>query len=72
MELEREHPSIKNSMLTALANVAPTHLLDRRLNPPAAIAATAALSETPEGASAIVPLLSRAAVEAATPEASRR
>ena len=32
-ELEVEHPEIKNSMLRALANVAPRHLLDRRLNP---------------------------------------
>ncbi|HZT76656.1 MAG TPA: tRNA 2-thiocytidine(32) synthetase TtcA [Vicinamibacterales bacterium] len=35
MELEREHPGVKNSMLTALGNVAPRHLLDTRLNPPA-------------------------------------
>ena len=34
MELEREHPGVKQSMLTALANVAPRHLLDTRLNPP--------------------------------------
>ena len=30
-ELEVEHPAIKNSMLRALGNVAPRHLLDRRL-----------------------------------------
>jgi tRNA 2-thiocytidine biosynthesis protein TtcA len=32
-ELEIEHPEIKNSMLKALANVHPRHLLDTRLNP---------------------------------------
>ena len=32
-ELEVEHPEIKNSMIRALANVAPRHLLDRRLHP---------------------------------------
>ena len=32
-ELEIEHPEVKNSMIRALANVAPRHLLDRRLNP---------------------------------------
>jgi tRNA 2-thiocytidine biosynthesis protein TtcA len=32
-ELEVEHPDIKSSMIHALANVAPRHLLDRRLNP---------------------------------------
>jgi tRNA 2-thiocytidine biosynthesis protein TtcA len=41
MELEREHPGIKNSMLKALANVAPRHLLDTRLNPPAELRAIA-------------------------------
>jgi tRNA 2-thiocytidine biosynthesis protein TtcA len=34
MELEREHPGVKQSMLNALGNVAPRHLLDTRLNPP--------------------------------------
>src|SRR5204863_2306556 len=34
-ELEVEHPEVKNSMIKALANVAPRHLLDTRLNPPA-------------------------------------
>jgi tRNA 2-thiocytidine biosynthesis protein TtcA len=33
-DLEAEHPGVKHSMLTALGNVAPRHLLDMRLNPP--------------------------------------
>lgn len=33
--LEREYPGVKSSMLKAMANVVPRHLLDRRLNPPA-------------------------------------
>src|SRR5687767_387552 len=32
-EFEVEHPEVKNSMIRALANVGPRHLLDRRLNP---------------------------------------
>src|SRR5216110_3135845 len=39
MELEIEHPGVKNSMLKALSNVAPRHLLDTRLNPPAGLRA---------------------------------
>jgi tRNA 2-thiocytidine biosynthesis protein TtcA len=35
MDLELEHPGVKTSMIKALANVAPRHLLDTRLNPPA-------------------------------------
>ncbi|HVC20518.1 MAG TPA: tRNA 2-thiocytidine(32) synthetase TtcA [Vicinamibacterales bacterium] len=35
LDLEREHPGVKHSMLKALGNVAPRHLLDVRLNPPA-------------------------------------
>jgi tRNA 2-thiocytidine biosynthesis protein TtcA len=42
-ELEIEHPEIKNSMLKALSNVHPKHLLDRRLNPVADLIATAAV-----------------------------
>ena len=34
LDLEREHPGIKQSMLRALGNVALRHLLDTRLNPP--------------------------------------
>src|SRR6188508_2080271 len=33
VELEREHPNVKSSMIKALGNVMPRHLLDRRLNP---------------------------------------
>jgi tRNA(Ile)-lysidine synthase TilS/MesJ len=39
MELEHEHPTVKQSMLKALSNVAPRHLLDTRLNPPASLRA---------------------------------
>src|SRR5436189_1171262 len=35
MDMEREHPGVKQSMLKALGNVVPRHLLDTRLNPPA-------------------------------------
>jgi tRNA 2-thiocytidine biosynthesis protein TtcA len=38
-ELEVEHPEIKNSMIKALSQVHPRHLLDRRLNPVADAAA---------------------------------
>jgi tRNA 2-thiocytidine biosynthesis protein TtcA len=33
MELEREHPNVKASMLKALGNVMPRHLLDQRITP---------------------------------------
>jgi tRNA 2-thiocytidine biosynthesis protein TtcA len=45
MELEREHPGVKQSMLKALANVAPRHLLDTRLNPPGELRRTAVASK---------------------------
>ncbi len=37
MDLERENVGVKHSMLKALANVSPRHLLDTRLNPAAEI-----------------------------------
>ena len=33
MDLERDNVGVKNSMLKALSNVSPRHLLDTRLNP---------------------------------------
>jgi tRNA 2-thiocytidine biosynthesis protein TtcA len=47
MELEREHPGVKQSMLKALGNVAPRHLLDTRLNPPAELRARHAAARGP-------------------------
>ncbi len=52
LDLEREHPGVKNSMLAAMRNVCPTHLLDARLNPPAALRARAKFDES----GALVPL----------------
>src|SRR6266446_4999752 len=43
MDLDREHPGVKQSMLKALGNVAPRHLLDTRLNPPGELRATVRL-----------------------------
>jgi tRNA 2-thiocytidine biosynthesis protein TtcA len=45
MDLEVEHPGVKQSMLKALSNVAPRHLLDTRLNPPADLRATVSIDE---------------------------
>ena len=42
-ELELEHPDVKNSMIKALGNVLPSHLLDRRLNPVADLVAAVAV-----------------------------
>ena len=43
MDLEIEHPGLKQSMLKALSNVGPRHLLDRRLNPSGELRDTVAL-----------------------------
>jgi tRNA 2-thiocytidine biosynthesis protein TtcA len=63
MELEREHPGVKASLLKALGNVAPRHLLDRRLNPPdATLRKEIAQTDTDVSvdlASRIIPLLQR-------------
>jgi tRNA 2-thiocytidine biosynthesis protein TtcA len=49
MDLDREHPGVKNSMIKALQNVAPRHLLDTRLNPPADLRATAPARDVASG-----------------------
>jgi tRNA 2-thiocytidine biosynthesis protein TtcA len=65
MELEREHPGIKASMLKALGNVVPGHLLDRRLNPLGErLADVAAADPSALDRARPAPLLSRAAFEA--------
>src|SRR5215204_2373037 len=43
MDLEVEHPGVKQSMLKALGNVMPRHLLDTRLNPSGELRDSAAL-----------------------------
>ena len=43
-QLEVEHPEIKNSMISALGNVHPRHLLDRRLHPVPELASALAVS----------------------------
>jgi len=52
MDLETEHPGVKQSMLKALSNVAPRHLLDVRLNPPAELRARVAPSQPAAAADA--------------------
>ncbi|HKT79269.1 MAG TPA: tRNA 2-thiocytidine(32) synthetase TtcA [Vicinamibacterales bacterium] len=58
MDLEVEHPNVKQSMLKALSNVAPRHLLDTRLNPPAELRASAvANAATPRRRPRVMPLV---------------
>jgi tRNA 2-thiocytidine biosynthesis protein TtcA len=56
-ELEVEHPDIKNSMIRALANVGPRHLLDRRLHPVAD--ATRLMADRPDDGAMPLQLLRR-------------
>lgn len=49
LDLEREHSGVKNSMLKALGNVMPRHLLDLRLNPSGELRDSAALQIEDEG-----------------------
>ena len=50
-DLEREHPGVKRSMLKALGNVMPRHLLDLRLNPSGELRDSVALRHEEEGGS---------------------
>ena len=61
MDLEREHPDLKQSLLKSLGNVQPRHLLDRRLNPPSAAVAgpgfgSATHANQPDAASPLIPV----------------
>jgi tRNA 2-thiocytidine biosynthesis protein TtcA len=49
-DLEIEHPGVKQSMLKALSNVMPRHLLDTRLNPSGELRDSVALRLDEEGA----------------------
>jgi tRNA 2-thiocytidine biosynthesis protein TtcA len=55
-ELDREHPGVKASMIRALSNVKPRHLLDRRLNP---IAAAVGDTDAPPEVPTLIPLTVR-------------
>ena len=55
MDLELEHPGVKTSMLKAMKNIAPRHLLDTRLNPLAE--SSGLLSKLPTDTAAAEPLL---------------
>ena len=54
LDLEREHSGIKQSMLKALGNVMPRHLLDTRLNPSGDLRDSVALRLEEEGASNLI------------------
>lgn len=50
LDLEREHSGVKHSMLKAMTNVMPRHLLDTRLNPSGELRDSVALRLEDEGA----------------------
>src|ERR671931_2504860 len=54
MDLEVEHPGVKQSMLKALGNVMPRHLLDMRLNPSGELRDSVALRLDEERASSLI------------------
>jgi tRNA 2-thiocytidine biosynthesis protein TtcA len=54
LDLEREHSGVKQSMLKALTNVMPRHLLDTRLNPSGELRDSVALRQEDELPSALL------------------
>jgi tRNA 2-thiocytidine biosynthesis protein TtcA len=54
MDLEVEHAGVKQSMMKALGNVMPRHLLDTRLNPSGELRDSAALRLADEGAANLI------------------
>src|SRR5262245_21697533 len=54
LDLEREHPGVKQSMLKALGNVMPRHLLDTRLNPSGELRDSVALRLEEESVSSLI------------------
>jgi tRNA 2-thiocytidine biosynthesis protein TtcA len=54
MDLEVEHPGVKQSMLKALGNVMPRHLLDARLNPSGELRDSVALRLEDEAATQLI------------------
>ena len=54
LDLEREHSGVKHSMLKALTNVMPRHLLDTRLNPSGELRDSVALRLEDDGASNLI------------------
>ena len=54
LDLEREHSGVKQSMLKALGNVMPRHLLDTRLNPSGELRDSAALRLEDEAAANLI------------------
>src|SRR6187455_2019054 len=54
LDLEQEHSGVKQSMLKALGNVMPRHLLDTRLNPSGELRDSAALRLEEESASTLI------------------
>ncbi len=54
LDLEREHPGLKPSMLKAMSNVMPRHLLDQRLNPSGDLRDSVALRQEDAVASSLI------------------
>jgi len=69
MDLERDHPGVKSSLLKALGNVMPRHLLDRRLNPLESVKHARA-SSSPHDTAALAAMLASDSSEAEPEDAA--